>query len=60
MDENKRYNVLRMTLTREQIGLFVADFHRIQEDMINTVMANKEQQGFPEANAVIKHVMGLK
>jgi hypothetical protein len=60
MEENKRHNVLRMTLTKDQIGSFVADLHRIQEDMINTVMANKEQQGFPEATAVIKHVMGLK
>jgi hypothetical protein len=60
MDENKRYNVLRTTLSRDQIGAFVAGLHEIQDNMIESVVATKESQGFPEAQAIIAHVMKLK
>jgi len=60
MEENKRYNVLRMTLTRDQIGAFVAGLHEIQEDMIESVVATKETQGFPDVRAILEHVMKLK
>jgi hypothetical protein len=60
MEENKRYNVLRMTLTRDQIGSFVAGLHEIQQDMIESVVATKESQGFPDVQAILEHVMKLK
>jgi hypothetical protein len=44
----------------EDVMTFVSGLHNIQLDMIETVVISKEKQGFPEANAVIKHVMELK
>jgi hypothetical protein len=58
--EKKKFTAVRMTLTRDQISGFVADLHRIHEDMINTVMYNKERQGFPEATEVINYIKSLK
>jgi hypothetical protein len=39
---------------------FVSGLHQVQADMIETTVAMKEKQGFPEAMAVIKHVMEKK
>lgn len=44
----------------EDIMTFVSGLHTVQMDMIETTVAMKEKQGFPEAMAVIKHVMEKK
>jgi hypothetical protein len=44
----------------EDIMTFVSGLHTVQLDMIETVVAKKEQEGFPEASVVIDHIMGLK
>lgn len=44
----------------EDIMTFVSGLHNIQLDMIETMVAKKEQEGFPEASAVIKHIMEKK
>jgi hypothetical protein len=51
---------IRMTMKREDIMTFVSGLHDIQMDMIETVVISKERQGFPEASAVIKHIMEKK
>jgi hypothetical protein len=59
MDKKSLYNI-RMTMKREDIMTFVSGLHDIQMDMIETVVISKERQGFPEASAVIKHIMEKK
>ena len=44
----------------EDIMSFVSGLHDIQMDMIECAVVKKEREGFPEASAVIQHVMGLK
>jgi hypothetical protein len=44
----------------EDIMTFVGGLHQVQADMIETVVAKKEREGFPEANLVIKHIMEKK
>jgi hypothetical protein len=44
----------------EDIMTFVSGLHTVQLDMIETVVASKERQGFPEANAVIRHIQEKK
>jgi hypothetical protein len=44
----------------EDIMTFVSGLHQVQQDMIETVVARKEKEGFPEATAVIEHIMSLK
>jgi hypothetical protein len=51
---------IRMTMKREDIMTFVSGLHDIQMDMIETAVISKERQGFPEASAVIKHIMEKK
>ena len=51
---------IRMTMRKEDIMTFVNGLHDIQMDMIETVVASKQRQGFPEANEVIKHIMEKK
>lgn len=51
---------IRMTMKREDIMTFVSGLHDIQMDMIETVVIQKEREGFPEASAVIKHIMEKK
>jgi hypothetical protein len=34
--------------------------HDIQADMIEAAVEKKGREGYPEANAVIKHIMELK
>lgn len=61
MDPKKQLqNSIRMTMKKEDIMTFVSGLHDIQMDMIETVVASKEKQGFPEANEVIKHIMEKK
>ena len=59
MDEKKLYNI-KMTLSPRDIMPFVSGLHDVQMDMIETVVMRKEREGFPEASAVIQHVMSLK
>jgi hypothetical protein len=60
MEPNKRIEVLRYTLTKEQIGSFISGLHEIQHDMIEAVVESKARQGYPEANEVINYIRGLK
>ena len=60
VDPKEFYNSIRMTLNKKDIMTFVSGLHNIQSDMIEELVRRKEAQGFPEANAVIEHVRGLK
>jgi len=51
---------IRMTMKREEIMTFVSGLHDLQQDMIEMVIMKKEREGFPEASAVIKHIMEKK
>lgn len=44
----------------EDIMTFVSGLHDVQMDMIETTVAMKEKQGFPEASAVIRYIMEKK
>ena len=44
----------------EDVMTFVSGLHTVQLDMIETVVAKKEKEGFPEAMMVIKHIMEKK
>jgi hypothetical protein len=59
MDYKKLYNI-RMTMSPRDIMTFVSGLHDVQMDMIETVVMRKERDGFPEASAVIRHIMELK
>ena len=51
---------IKQTLKREDIMTFVSGLHDLQMDMIEMTVASKERQGFPEASAVIRHIMERK
>ena len=51
---------IRQVLTRDQIMTFVSGLYQTQQEMIELVVASKEREGFPEASAVIKHIMEKK
>jgi hypothetical protein len=59
MDPKRLYNI-KMTMRPEDIMTFVSGLHDVQMDMIETVVARKEREGFPEASAVIEHIRNLK
>ena len=44
----------------EDIMTFVFGLHTVQLDMIDCAVIAKEREGFPEANAVINHIMEMK
>ena len=44
----------------EDIMTFVSGLHTVQLDMIDCAVVKKEREGFPEASAVIRHVMEKK
>ena len=48
---------IRYTMKPDQIFTFVSGLHDIQLDMIDEAVTKKEQQGFPEASAIIRHIM---
>jgi hypothetical protein len=62
MDSKKKDVImsLRQVLTRGQIMSFVSGLHETQRQMIELTVAAKEKQGFPEASAVIRHIMEKK
>jgi hypothetical protein len=41
----------------EDIMTFVSGLHEVQADMIECAIIKKEKEGFPEASAVIRHIM---
>jgi hypothetical protein len=51
---------IRMTLNRDQIMTFVSGLHETQMELIEAVVSSRERQGFPEATAVIRHIMEKK
>ena len=51
---------IRMTLSRDQIMTFVSGLHETQMDLIDAIVVSREKQGFPEATAVIRHIMEKK
>jgi hypothetical protein len=62
MDSKKKDIIMsiRQVLTKDQIMTFVAGLQQTQQEMIELVVASKEREGFPEANAVIRHIMDKK
>jgi hypothetical protein len=58
--EKKSLFGIRYTIKPEDILPFIAGLREVQEDMIESVMTKKEQEGFPEANAVIQYIMEKK
>ena len=63
MEKKNRDNTIgniRMTLNRDQIMTFVSGLHETQMELIEAVVVSRERQGFPEATAVIKHIMEKK
>lgn len=52
--------VFRMEIPRDQIQAFLDNLERQQEDYFEAAVKQKERQGFPEASAVIQHVMSLR
>jgi len=58
--EKKIQQKISFKMKPEDIMTFVSGLHDIQMDMIETVVARKEREGFPEASAVIKHIMAKK
>ena len=59
-DSMPRTYTLRYKMKPEDIMTFVSGLHDVQQDMIETVVISKEREGFPEASAVIKHIMEKK
>ena len=51
---------IRMTLNRDQIMTFVSGLHETQMELIEAIVVSREKQGFPEATAVIRHIMEKK
>lgn len=47
-------------MSKEDIMTFVSGLHEVQHDMIECAVIKKEKEGFPEAQAVIEHIKGLK
>jgi hypothetical protein len=55
----KQYKIT-YKMKKEDIMTFVSGLHDLQLDMIETVVIRKEREGFPEATAVINHIMEKK
>ena len=48
------------TLTPKNIMTFTNGLHDLQENLIESMVRYKEEQGYPEANLIINHIRGLK
>jgi hypothetical protein len=59
MEKKSLFNIC-YTMKKEDIMTFVSGLHEVQADMIETVVMRKEREGFPEARAVINHIMEKK
>jgi hypothetical protein len=51
---------IRIQLGRADIPKFLSMLHETQFNLIEAAVASREKQGFPEANAIIKHIMEKK
>ena len=58
--EPKKFEKIRLTMRPEDIMTFVSGLHEVQADMIECAVIRKQREGFPEANAVIRHIMEKK
>jgi hypothetical protein len=59
MEKKPLFNI-RYTMKKEDIMTFVSGLHEVQADMIECAVIKKEKEGFPEAIAVLKHIMEKK
>jgi len=59
MEPKKQYKI-SYTMKKEDIMTFVSGLHEVQADMIECAVISKQKQGFPEATAVLKHIMEKK
>lgn len=59
MEPKKQYKIT-YTMKKEDIMTFVSGLHEVQADMIECAVISKQKQGFPEATAVLKHIMEKK
>jgi len=51
---------VRIEINRADIPKFLSMLHETQFNLIEAVVESREKQGFPEANAVINHMMEKK
>ena len=59
MEKKSLFNI-RYTMKPEDLMTFVSGLHAVQLDMVDCAVVKKEKEGFPEASAVIKHIMEKK
>ena len=59
-DSMPRTYTLRYKMKPKDIMTFVSGLHDVQQDMIETTVVMKEKHGFPEATAVLRHIMEKK
>jgi hypothetical protein len=59
MEKKSLFNI-RYTMKPEDVMTFVSGLHVVQLDMIDCAVIKKEKEGFPEASAVIQHIMEKK
>jgi hypothetical protein len=51
---------IRIQMNRADIPRFLSMLHETQFNLLEAAVESREKQGFPEANAVIKHIMEKK
>lgn len=51
---------IRIQMERADIPRFLSMLHETQFNLIEAAVESREKQGFPEAMAVIKHIMEKK
>jgi hypothetical protein len=59
VEQARKEYKLSFKMKPKDIMTFVSGLHNVQLDMIETTVAMKEKQGFPEATAVIEHIRNL-
>ena len=47
-------------IDKKDIPDFVNSLHKLQEHYMDAALEEKAREGYPEASAVIKHIMDLK
>jgi len=50
----------QMTISYKNIRAFTNELHDLQENLVESVVRSKEEQGYPEANLIINHIRSLK
>jgi hypothetical protein len=56
--KNNQFNI-RYTISKKDIPDFVNSLHKLQEQYMDLALEKKAEDGYPEASAVIKHIMEL-